>query len=263
VEDLEKKVTNMYYPKSEEEARALLRPSNPSHPIRCADGRVQAEGLSEGVELETDGAHVIGGTSYPYYVTARIATEVGEEVDPELLWDYSMQAVERAGFVNGVHVDNHHPEESGEFDTGCGWEAHLGNDPETFGVGAYAKPVKDLTALARRTGVPVMVLGGNHNEGFAIVNHRVGETFNNEAHVENQQGFCHDAWAAEAILREMAEVLREKGHIALADKMVAKSPDSEKMLYADKVGMDLLGQVLNKLAPHIVEDQANRIIHVN
>lgn len=253
-----------YYPKSEEEAVGLQRTCNTDHPIRCADGRSQADNLSNEELLETDGPHIIGGTSFPYYVTARIATELGIDLDQETLWRYSMQAVENAGFKNGVHVDNHHHDENGGYSTGCGWEAHLGNDPEYFGVGKYGMPIQKITELARSAGVPVMVLGGDHKEGYAIVNHKAGTTLNTEkANNEDKQGFCQDIWAARIVLAKMAEILSKSGQNALADRMMAQSTTSENMNYADEVGSILLGQVLEKLSPEITKDHENRIIHVH
>ncbi len=208
-----------WYPENSEQVKPYMKACDLTHPARCADGRKQKQDLSQEEKLGEDGPHIIGGFYGIYYPAAAIATRNNIDIDQATLFDLVQKAFERGGVTPGVHVDtliDHHHEinEDGTLLEGCGYEQRIEENAEIYNIDKkFTMAAADATRKAKENGIAVMILDGQHKEGFAVLNEVEGTTFDTEkADLNNKQGFAHDLWVTQKLFDSLTEILKDNGY---------------------------------------------------
>jgi hypothetical protein len=204
-----------------------------THPSECVDDRMLAKlnygNLPEFVtspEL-SHGPKMLGGAYSPFDIAVELAPE-DIELDFDKVLEMTLSAFKDAGYVPGIHMDNHHDEKSEEellalFQQviggedieldGCGYNGLVHNFDNPLGLSersiAFHQKHPKRAARFIRAGVKVSVLGGNHapkDKAYAVINCHSGKTIDSEkANQLASQTYDHDKEPFEEIIAALAD----------------------------------------------------------
>jgi hypothetical protein len=194
---------------------------------------------------ETDGPQMLGGSYSIFDIALELAPE-GMKTDFDLIYGLTEKAHLDAGYVMGIHMDNHHDEMSDDEiisllnkisekdDTqvlGCGYDAlvHAEDNPLELSEGSvvFHQRYPNRAVQFIRRGTRLSILGGQHaskDRVLAVVNSHAGETLDaNKAHKLSQPAYSHDQKPFEELLNalsnnagkidpEWGKNIREKGN---------------------------------------------------
>lgn len=219
--------------KAELISKESLKPINKDDPSRCIDDRLPDENLDYGNLPEfiirpenASGPQMLGG-SYSIFDIA--LDTVPEDIEPDFdqVFDLTKKAHTDAGYVMGIHIDNHHNEmEEGEileiFEKalmevidipGCGYDKFVHSEENPLGFSdkstRFHRKYPHRAAMFIQRGVKVAVLGGQHadkKDALAVINNEEDMTLNSQkAHRLGQPAYSHDQKPFDEIITALAD----------------------------------------------------------
>lgn len=192
-------------------------PQNSQYP-RCVDGRqaaafVEWDGVQWRVFKKGESAAKEVGPQFlgASLLFVKVLEELAGKSRPDAMRMVE-QASERLGWGLQIHIDNHH----GEVDVESLSEAEVVEFATSHHVGcgfakyAWGEAGDELIAAAKERHWRIQVLDGHHEEKGAVINYRLGYSFNTAQGVSEQQSrFNTDYSDAEKMFGVLGEMLKD------------------------------------------------------